>query len=300
MKNIINIKTLFIIALITILNSCLKDNGPAPDYSNSSALVSFQYTGFSAAPFVAGILGTDQDTFALEVTLSVASLTLSTPVSATIALYPQGLDSFNTANQTSLPLLPDNLYTLPNGGVVTINPGQQIVNLTLKLAGDKIDFSKNYVLPLIIKSAQGATVATNLNTAIVQIKLKSIYAGNYTGSGARIRYNGTTLGSGIRDSFDVSGTISYGTVSVKEIDGQLADAGSGFSMALLVHDDQAAPYPVDVLPDPLVDPAATPTSIDQGTNRGQSTYDPTTKTFDLHFSYTTSALRVVNEQLVAQ
>ncbi len=300
-KKLKYIAAVFMIAGIA-LTGCLKDgNAPgAENYSHSPALVSFQYTGFAFSPATAAILGTPNDSLAIEVTLSVASLTLGTPVTATIAPDQATLDAFNSDNGTAYAQLPAAQYTISGGGTVTINPGQQMVSFTVHFAGDKINFDTSNALALKITSATGATIATNLNTYVIQIKLRSIYEGSYAGSGARIRFNGGTEASGERDSFVVSGDIPFATVGVKEIEGQLGDAGSGYNMALVIHDDQPAPYPVDVIPDPTVDPSLTPSAIVPGTSRGQSTYDPVTKTFDLHFGYTNSAgaLREVNEQLV--
>jgi Domain of unknown function (DUF1735) len=306
-KNKLLLKIALIIICGIFCSSCLKDKAPGDEnYSHSPALVSFQYLGFSPVPFVASVLGTPQDTISIEVTLSVASTTLQSAVTATITADAPSLTVYNadtttSTYPTSFVQLPSSDYTLPNGGVVTINPGQQIVNFIVHFAGDKIDFTQDNALALKITDSKGATVATNLNTAIIILKLRSIYEGNYTGVGARIRFNGSNEASGIRDSFAVSGVIPFATLTAKEIDGQLGDAGSGYSMALLIDDSGTPPYPVTVLPDPAtVGSGGSPSSIIAGTSRGQSTYDPTTKTFDLHFGYLNSAgaLREVNETLV--
>src|ERR1035438_8734040 len=84
------------------LSSCLKDKAPGnEDYSKSPALVSFQYTGGAPVPYIAAIPGTAQDTLSLELTLSVPSVTLTSPVTFTLVPYATGLDSFNVANGTS-------------------------------------------------------------------------------------------------------------------------------------------------------------------------------------------------------
>src|SRR2546421_7121989 len=93
------------LTLITVLSifltSCLKDKGPVEDYSKSPALVGFQYSGATARPFTVSILGQSTDTFALEVALSVASLTLNQAVTVTIVPDPPGLANYNTENGTN-------------------------------------------------------------------------------------------------------------------------------------------------------------------------------------------------------
>ena len=67
MNRMKNIKTLgkIHIAMLAIsvlfLDSCLKDKGPVEDFSQSPALVGFQYGGSAAQTFSAGILGTPTD-----------------------------------------------------------------------------------------------------------------------------------------------------------------------------------------------------------------------------------------------
>src|SRR5258706_5317254 len=142
-RNKIQIKTrtisIAIIALsVCFFSSCLKDKAPGSEnYSHSPALVGFQYKGGDPKPYVASILGTPEDTVHLEVTLSVASLTLKTPVTLTIVPYSAGLDSFNTAEGVAYQQLDPSLYTLQDGGKVIISPGQQIVSFRVDLAGDK-------------------------------------------------------------------------------------------------------------------------------------------------------------------
>jgi hypothetical protein len=304
-SNIRVIHVALVLFTMVLFGSCLKDKGPGTEnYGNSPALISFQYAGFSVIPFITPVYGIPTDSVSLEVTLSVSSLTLSTPVTGTITADPASLDAYNADTTsatyptvfTQIPALD---YTLSNGGVVTINPGQQKVQFVVHIKGDLLDFTQNNALALKITSSTGAVIATNLNTAIILLKLKSLYAGNYTASGARIRFFGGNEASGIRDSFNVTGTIPLNTISPNEVDGQVADAGSGYTMALLVHSGGATPYPVDVIPDPL---GTSPAAFIPGTSRGNSTYDPATKTFDLHFGYLNAAgaLREVNEKLVAQ
>ncbi len=167
----------------TLFTSCLKDKGPVQDYSQSPALVSFQYTGNTAQPFNEALLPNPSDTINIEVTLSVASLTLSKPVTVTLTPDATALASYNAANGTSYTMLPTSEYTLANNGQVTISPGQQIVTVPLIVKGDQVDFTQNNALSFTLSNAQGAVIATNLNNLILLFSLKNIYDGVYSVTG---------------------------------------------------------------------------------------------------------------------
>ena len=106
-RNKFHIKTrtinMALIALcVCVFSSCLKDKAPGDeDYSHSPALVSFQYAGFSAVPFTASVLWYSQDSVSIEVTLSVASLTLKSPVTVSISADDASLASFNADTTTA-------------------------------------------------------------------------------------------------------------------------------------------------------------------------------------------------------
>lgn len=285
MKKLIDIKTIILAAMgVTLMlcgTSCLNAEDPSEEYSNSPALISFQYSGFSAAPFTAGIVGTPSDSFPIEVTLSVKSIVLNNAVSATIAPDQNSLDSFNAANGTSYVQLASSLYTLPDNGTVTINPGQQIVNFTVRFAGDQIDFNASNALALKIVDANGAVVASNLSVAILLIQLKSIYEGNYLEEGVLTRYNGPTESSGVLDEFPITGSAYFSTISTNSIDGEIVIPGFVQTKTLLtVNSDNT----VTIGPSPSL-----PSTAMQNIPGTTSTYDPATKTFDLHGEFLNSS-----------
>jgi hypothetical protein len=299
--NKINLRVFGIIGAVSIaisLTSCLKDNGPgAEDYSHSPALVGFQYAGFAFVPVVAPIFGTPQDSATIELTLSVASLTLTTPVTVTIAADQPTLDAYNATDTPLVYLpLPPSDYTLPNGGVITINPGQQIVTFTVHLLGDSINFNQPYALALKIISAQGATIATNLNTYILIPKLRSIYEGNYNDSGTIYRFLGTTESSGLDPtgpSFAITGPSYFTTVTANEVDGTLNIPGfSPVEITLTVNQDNTVTI------------GQSPNSSDAVSNTAgiTSTYNPSTQTFTIYGGYLNAApaLRAFEATLTLQ
>lgn len=264
---------------VCFFSSCLKDKAPGSEnYSHSPALVGFQYKGGDPKPYVASIIGTPEDTIGLEVTLSVASLTLKTPVTLSIVPYPAGLDSFGTAQGVAYEQLDPSKYTIQDGGKVTINPGQQIATVRVNLAGDKIDFTKQNGIGLRITDAQGALIASNLSTAIISITLRSIYEGNYHVFGVRLHpINGP-------QPFDYNADM--GTVDATTIVGP---AAFDFQTDLILRVN--ADNSVTIVGVPGFDPVFTQAGK-------QNTYDPATKTFTLHYYYNSGAPRIIDETLV--
>lgn len=267
-------------------SSCLKDDYER--YDQGSAVVGFQYTGNSAQPFTAAILGTPQDSFPVEVALSVASLTLNSPVSVTIALDQAALDAYNADSTTDTyptqyAMLEASKYTIPDGGKITINPGQQIVNFTVKFAGDQIDFTQDLAVAFKIVGADGATIATNLNTAIVRIKLRSIYEGTYDEDGTLTRYVGAVLDpSKFVDEFPISGSWNYTTVTANSVEGQIVIPGFAATYTQLTVDP--ATNIVTIGPS-----AISPSAAMKNQAGTTSMYDPATKTFDLHGQFLNAA-----------
>ncbi|MBS1604696.1 MAG: DUF1735 domain-containing protein [Bacteroidetes bacterium] len=294
MKRLINIKW-GLIGGVLLCSSCLKNNGPVQDYSQSPALVSIQGDGQYSGIYVTSqsVLPVGTASASVEVALSVAGLTLSTPVTATLVVDQATLDQYKAENSdpTRL-LLPADNYQIANNGAVTISPGQQIVKDSITFFGNKIDFTKDYALPLLLTDGKGARIPDNLKQEVILVKLKSIYEDTYNLSGSRILYNGATVGSGVLATAGITGSAMFSTVSPNVIDGQLADLTS--QMSLQINPDNS----VTVLPSQ----ANAGNSFASVANDGTCTYNPATKTFTLHYKYYNGAgnLRHIDEVMVGQ
>ncbi len=294
-KNTGRVCTVLALLATTMLSSCLKDNSPGSvDFSKSPALISWQYSGFSKVTEPAVMLPVGNFTYNLEVALSVSSVTLGSSVSASVA---ENDAAVTAAGYTPLPT---SLYSM--GSSVTIPAGQQLVKFPIVFKAGTIDFTKGYALYLTLSNGSGASIPSNLNTVLVVLKVKSIYEGNYTTSGQRTRFKGTTEASGVLDHFAISGTVPLATYTANTVIGQAGDSGSGETWALQVNATGATPYSVTVLPDPTAASGTTPSSFTQGTANGPSTYDPATKTFNIHVGYLNASgvLREIDETMVAQ
>jgi len=311
--HIITRKSIAAISLLAFsLAGCLKDK----DFDNG-VIQSFHSETQNQNVVEIGLTGTSTvnfktlsfDPLNVDTSANIIPVVLASPNVASedvkVTLIPDStlVSAYNEEHGSVYEVPASSMYSVVDGGVVTIPKGSRTGFLQIKLTPSAFT-GKTWALGFKIASVdkQNYLVSGNLNTGIIGIVIKSIYDGNYTGAGARIRFSGGTEDSGVRDSFAVEGTIPLSTLDAKTVIGQAGDDGSGYTMALQVNDTGTPPYNVTVLPDPTADPGGTPDSFIPGTSRGESTYDPTTKTFDLHFGYLTAAgaLRQVNETLVKE
>jgi len=272
-----------------LLSSCMKDTSPGTiNFGNSPALVGFQYYGFQATPITTPIHGTPQDSTGVEVTLSVASIALKTPVTVTLATDTTDAQAYVTANGGKV--LPASDYSLVNNGKITIEPGQQIVKVWVKFQGQNINFSNNYVVGLKITNANGAIIASNLNVAILKLTLQSIYQGTYSIKGFILRVNGgvpdTKLGGNFNGYTQELSTIGANQVGFVVLWADGSDAGSVDGTSF------------------TVDPATNAVTVSATGNATltnapgyNSRYDPATKTFYVSFVWNTPGTRASTDTL---
>jgi hypothetical protein len=283
----------------TLLSSCLKDNSPGTiNFGNSPALLGWQYAGFNATPYTAVTLPTGSYTENLEVSLSVASLTLKSAVSATVVSTDTALiTAYNSTNGTHYVALPASEFTAP--ATVTVPAGQQIVNFPVVLSAGTIDFSKPYAIALELTNSSGATIATNLQTAIVIVKVKSQYDDVYTvKSGATTRYNGADVSSGVRDVFTIAEpTIDYTTLNESTVVGQIGSSSFGLTAAITISGST-----VTVNANPAATVGSTTFNFVQGNSSGTSSYNAATKELIIHISYlnASGALREIDEDVIGE
>jgi hypothetical protein len=274
-------------AVTAWLSSCKKDTSPGSvNFGDSPALVGFQYYGFNAVPITTKVHGTASDTTDVEVTLSVKTITQSTAVTVTIAPDPTDAAAYVAAqNAAATPpgtivanVVPAGDYSLANGGVVTIKPGQQIVNLKVSIKGDQLDYSSQPVIALKITDAGGVLIASNLNVAILAITLQSAYEGDYSYKGFIFRdfggVNDPTLGGNFSGYDAPLPTVSADVVSFIPLWNGGSTAG-GIDPVYLA-----------------VNPATNAVTITSGTNATltnnisyNSRYDPASKTFYVSFGW---------------
>ena len=205
----------------------------------------------------------------------------------TVTLKALSLDDYNAANGTNLSPIPASLATQATDASITTTAdglsmnfaaGVFAKNYILNVNGTQFDPSKKYAVYYAISSFGGATKKVGTDTVLCVLGVKNIYDGDYHATGSRIH---PVLGT---YTFDY--VVHMGTSGATAVDGPaLADLEQDLNL--------------QINPDNTVTPTSTyqPLFVPAG---GTNTYDPATKTFDLHVAYNTGAPRIMSIQLVKQ
>jgi hypothetical protein len=296
-KNIGRLSIAIGLLATAMLSSCLKDTSPGTiNFGNSPALVGFQYYGFAATPLTTKVHGTANDTTDVEVTLSVKTITLKTPVTVKVALDDADAQAYaagETASGDTTYVVPDADLSLANDGALTIQPGQQVVKLKVSIKGNLLSFAHTPVFGLKITGASGAIVATNLNVAICSITLQSVYEGDYTDNGFDLRLVG-----GVQDP--VNGGNFKGYDSPLPTVSQYA---VGFTVLWANDTDAAGVGGTYITVNPTtnaVTMAATGNATLTNAPGYNNHYDPATKTFYISFVWNTPGTRASTDTLIYQ
>jgi hypothetical protein len=238
-KNMGNVCLAIALLATTLFTSC-KDTSPGSvDFSKSPALLGWQYAGFTPTPYNAVMLPTGTFTENAQVALSVPSIVLSSAVSAKVVDITSvaNLDAYNKANGLdaadgdALEPLPTSDYTVPT--TVTVPAGQHIVNVPVAFNAGAINFPTtfNYAIMVVLASPSGAILATNLDTAVVILHLKSKYQGYYNVTGSFVdETNPTKNPSGISDAgiYPIDG-VQLQTAAAYTVDYYDPNTYGGFS-----------------------------------------------------------------------
>jgi hypothetical protein len=149
-----------------LLPACLKDN-PAVDFSTVGTIIEvLPVNGGGLENFSAAELDLDPaDAIdSADIVLNIAS---PNPLNKTLTISMEVNDAlrseYNTNNTDQYDALPDSVYSFPvTSG--TIAAGSRLDTLKVYFYPSKIDTTKNYMLPVSIKDAQGETISGNFNT----------------------------------------------------------------------------------------------------------------------------------------
>ncbi|MBE7177683.1 MAG: DUF1735 domain-containing protein [Mucilaginibacter polytrichastri] len=195
MKNII--KTSLVLS-IALFSSCLKDDSANLTPDNSPAVVEFStITDIPASP-VGSVYPLYVRAYELAPSVDMP-LTVnytggkSAPedITVNLAVKAGAVTSYNDEQHTEYEDLPTDMYTLP--ATVTIPKGQRKANIIVKIAIDKFDLSKSYILPVSITSASSANVSSNYGTILVSINAKNQYDGEYEATGTLVDQAAATI-----------------------------------------------------------------------------------------------------------
>ncbi|WP_295796254.1 DUF4361 domain-containing protein [Mucilaginibacter sp.] len=218
---------------------------------------------------------------------------------ASIVLTSLDLAAFNTANGTDYTPIPGalatqtadaSIVTSATGVTFNLAPGVFAKNYSLDIDGSKFDPSKKYAVLLAITNFSGyskmhAPNGVALDTILVTLGVKNIYDGIYHAAGLFTRLNADL--SQI-DQRVINQDKTLGTVDASTVSSTAADLGDGDPITLKVNADNSVTVTfvgssLANLPPPY-------------TQVGDNWYDPTTKTFTLHYQYR-GGLRTTEETL---
>jgi hypothetical protein len=152
--------------LMLLLSSCLKDT-PAVDFSTVGTIIEIlppnggglENFGAAALQFPAA-----DEIDSADIDLNIASpKPLTKTLTITLAIDDGLRTSYNTANDTHYEAMPDSVYSFPVN-VGTIMAGQRLDTVRVLFYPSKINPTKDYMLPVSIKDAQGETISGNFGS----------------------------------------------------------------------------------------------------------------------------------------
>ncbi|HZK63300.1 MAG TPA: DUF1735 domain-containing protein [Puia sp.] len=167
-------KKIFITLLsvcVLSLFSCLKDK-PAVDFSTVGVIIEIlPVNGGGLENFDAAELDFD-NTEAIDsaaIVLNIASpKPLNKPLTITMEVDDALRTAYNSNGGDQYDALPDSVYSFPVSSG-TIAASQRLDTLHVVFYPSKIDVSKNYMLPVSIKDAQGETISGNFGAIYFHI-----------------------------------------------------------------------------------------------------------------------------------
>jgi len=303
-------KLSFVLSLILLVNmfftACVKDRNVGPDFSSTQAVLELRtpvaniagLANFSKAELSNFDVGT-------QFYVNLASeYTLDRDLNVTIGVDPAMIDTYNAndANTIKYELMPDSLYTLSNT-TGTIEKGQRIDSFQITFYKEKIDLSKNYMLPVTITDGDGILISGNQGTIWFHA-IGNPLAGVYSDVGY---FYHPTAPRAIDPNTKVMSAVS---ATVLQVD--LGDLGSAGYIAWLSVDPVTNAVTIFDPPgyynstdDFLIQwNSLAPTGYTpqwSGSDQCNNTYDPATKTFYLRYGYLgTGGYRVSEEILTKQ
>jgi Domain of unknown function (DUF1735)/Domain of unknown function (DUF4361) len=280
------------------ITSCKKSNQRA----ETSGTLGFQTAATSTQLNIklpldtVALPGTATDAVNLQISLSVSLSNNNAPVSATIVPDTSALNIYNAARASHFSgeqpyrQIPTSLYTIANGGKITINPGQKSVTVGITFAGNKMDFFNDNAfknaLSLKIINAQGATIDSSLNKIVIAIKAKSIYTGLYQAVGNAARTDQPN-NKYLNYSYNIQKTLSV--ITPLTVQTNTADVGNPIYLTVNADNTVSINFLQDVTGPFYADGenggSVSFSSLGPYSQNGVNKYDPATKTFTLNYQY---------------
>ena len=188
MKKILAV-TLILSAIVT---GCLKDKTINTEgFNNTATFLEIQYSGLEyfskAAVLTAGATAPIVNSIIVDVAGTNGSA-LSKDVTLTLAVDDAARTAYNASNPIQYEAMPDSCYSFAVKSN-TLKAGKYLDTFYVTIYPAKVDPSKNYMLAITLKDAQGQAISGNFATAYYHT-LGNPLAGNYNVTGTRYNYTG--------------------------------------------------------------------------------------------------------------
>jgi hypothetical protein len=152
--------------IMLLLSACLKDK-PAVDFSTVGTIIEIlPVNGGGLENFDGAELNFDamETIDSAAIVLNIASPEpLNIPLTITMEVNDGIRNAYNSSNVVQYDPFPDSLYSFPTTSAI-IPAGKHLDTLQVYFYPSKIDTTKNYMLPVSIKDAQGQTISGNFGT----------------------------------------------------------------------------------------------------------------------------------------
>ena len=294
---------------ILLLSACLKDNPNTFNFNTVGA--SFDQLG-SINNLNTGVNGgatlANQNCYFMtvrvdstyqaqdSVQIEAGGAAINGNVTVTIGVDTADFNTFNTANGGGFEILPAADYTIATPSTV-MKSGSREANVYIQFNTKLIDFSKQYILPIIITNAQGNAISGNFGAVMYEIVPGNQYMGLYHSVGQRVQAGVTYTIDDSKYLYDFSGitTVQH---SFPTAGGHGVTVPAAFVPNAVVADcaDQAIYLAVGEQMDLTVKAGDAVTVSNDNLYgfgiftytlvSGTSTYDPTNHVFQLSYGFT--------------
>ncbi|HUP11215.1 MAG TPA: DUF1735 domain-containing protein [Niastella sp.] len=203
----------------------------------------------------------------------------SEDIKVTLAVDAGVIDEYNERVDETFEALPSSGYQFETFDVTIPKGGREAV-LNGKVLDPSFLESGKYALGLKIVSVSntGYKISGNYGKQVVALRVKNKYHGTYHAIGV---FHHPTAGDR-----DIDEDKELTTEEPNSVRAPLGDLGSaGYEMILTINPDNTV----------LIEPSGATPNIQILGGGTSNYYDPATQSFHLHYSYTTSAPRVIEE-----
>ncbi len=181
--------------ILLSLSACLKDSTKTTNFNTVQPVIeqlnspnSLVQVASSAAQTYAYYMELRVDStysFDDSVYVDVGGPLIDKDVVITFGIDTADFNAFNGNNGGGFTILPSADYSWVNGNTTTIKANTGTAACYIKFNTKAIDWTKNYILPIVITNASGVTISGNYGSTMYYIIPGNQYMGLYLSQGSR-------------------------------------------------------------------------------------------------------------------